>query len=86
MKKYLKRAWRITSFALGAGIVFVTAGAIGGMSPLHAGFVGALGAILVVITALAFEFASRGEVSDQSFDDAINTGIQKVKADVEKKK
>ena len=86
MNKYLKRAWRILSFALGAGIVFVTAGAIGGMTPLHAGFVGALGAVLVIVTAIAFEFASRGEVSDEKFDDAINTGIQKIKADTEKKK
>jgi hypothetical protein len=85
MKKYLKRAARVAAFGLGAGIVFVTAGAIGGMSPLNAGFVGALGAILVVVVAISFEFASKGEVSDDAFNEAIQTGIQKVKADTDKK-
>jgi uncharacterized membrane protein YkgB len=85
MKRYLKRAARILAFGLGAGIVFITAGAIGGMSPLNAGFVGALGAVLVVIVAISFEYASKGHVSDGAFDEAINSGIQKVKADTEKK-
>jgi hypothetical protein len=85
MKKQIKRLLRILAFGLGAGIVFVTAGAIGGITPLHAGLIGALGAILVVIVAISFEYASKGEVSDQSFDDAIQTGIQKVKADTTKK-
>jgi hypothetical protein len=86
MNKYIKRALRILAFGLGAGIVFVTAGALGGMSPLHAGLVGALGAVLVVVVSLSFEFASRGEVTDDAFNEAINTGIQKVKSDTEKKK
>lgn len=85
MKKQIKRLLRILAFGLGAGIVFVTAGAIGGISPLHAGLIGALGAILVVIVAISFEYASKGAVSDESFDDAIQTGIQKVKADTTKK-
>jgi uncharacterized membrane protein YkgB len=85
MKKQIKRLLRILAFGLGAGIVFVTAGAIGGITPLHAGLIGALGAILVVIVAISFEYASKGSVSDQSFDEAIQTGIQKVKADTTKK-
>ena len=86
MKKQLKRLLRVGSFGLGAGIVFVTAGAIGGISPLHAGAIGGLGAVLVVIVAISFEYAAKGEVSDDAFDEAINTGIQKVKADTAKKK
>ena len=85
MKKYVKRAARIAAFGLGAGIVFITAGSIGGMSPLNAGLVGALGSVLVVVVAISFEFASKGHVSDDAFNEAINTGIQKVKADTTKK-
>jgi uncharacterized membrane protein YkgB len=74
------------AFGLGAGIVFVTAGAIGGISPLHAGLIGGLGAVLVVVVAISFEYASKGHVSDDAFDEAIASGIQKVKADTDKKK
>ena len=85
MKKQVKRLLRILAFGFGAGIVFVTAGAIGGISPLHAGLIGALGAVLVVIVAISFEYASKGAVTDDAFDEAIQTGIQKVKADTNKK-
>ena len=85
MKKQLKRLLRVGSFGLGAGIVFVTAGAIGGISPLHAGLIGGLGAVLVVVVAISFEYAAKGRVTDEAFDEAINTGIQKVKADTAKK-
>ena len=85
MKRQLKRASRIAAFGLGAGIVFITAGSITGMTPLMAGLTGGIGAVLVVVVALSFEYASKGHVSDDSFNEAINTGIQKVKADTEKK-
>ena len=85
MKKQIKRVLRILAFGLGAGIVFVTAGAIGGISPLHAGLIGALGAVLVVIVAVSFEYAAKGSVTDEAFDEAIQSGIQKVKADTTKK-
>lgn len=86
MKKQLKRALRIGAFAIGSGIVFIAAGAIGGMNPLDAALIGASGAVMVLAVAILFEYASKGHVSDQAFDDAINTGIQKVKSDTEKKK
>lgn len=85
MNKQLKRLLRVLAFGLGAGIVFVTAGAIGGISPLHAGLIGGLGAVLVVVVAISFEYAAKGRVTDEAFDEAINTGIQKVKADTAKK-
>ena len=85
MKKQIKRLLRVGAFGLGAGIVFVTAGAIGGITPLHAGLIGGLGAVLVVIVAISFEYAAKGHVTDEAFDEAINTGIQKVKADTDKK-
>jgi len=86
MKKQIKRLLRVLAFGLGAGIVFVTAGAIGGITPLHAGLIGGLGAVLVVVVAISFEYAAKGSVTDDAFDEAIQTGIQKVKADTEKKK
>lgn len=86
MNKHVKRLLRMLAFGLGAGIVFVTAGAIGGISPLHAGLIGGLGAVLVVVVAISFEYASKGHVSDDAFDEAIASGIQKVKADTDKKK
>ena len=86
MKKQIKRLLRILAFGLGAGIVFVTAGAIGGITPLHAGLIGGLGAVLVVVVAISFEYAAKGSVTDDAFDEAIQTGIQKVKADTDKKK
>jgi uncharacterized membrane protein YkgB len=85
MKKQIKRVLRILAFGLGAGIVFVTAGAIGGISPLQAGLIGGLGAVLVVIVAVSFEYAAKGSVTDEAFDEAIQSGIQKVKADTTKK-
>jgi hypothetical protein len=41
---------------------------------------------MVIAVAILFEYAGKGQVTDEAFDDAINTGIQKVKADTEKKK
>lgn len=86
MKKQLKRALRVGAFAIGSGIVFIAAGSVGGMSPLDAAIIGATGAVMVIAVAILFEYASKGHVTDEAFDDAINTGIQKVKADTEKKK
>jgi hypothetical protein len=86
MNKHIKRALRVLAFAIGFGIVFIAAGSIGGMSALDAALIGATGAIMVIAVAILFEYAGKGQVTDEAFDDAINTGIQKVKADTEKKK
>jgi hypothetical protein len=86
MNKHIKRALRVLAFAIGSGIVFIAAGSIGGMSALDAALIGATGAIMVIAVAILFEYAGKGQVTDEAFDDAINTGIQKVKADTEKKK
>lgn len=85
MKKHIKRALRILAFAVGSGIVFIAAGSVGGMSPLDAAIIGATGAMMVIGVAILFEYAGKGQVSDEAFDEAINTGIQKVKADTDKK-
>jgi hypothetical protein len=85
INKHIKRALRILAFGAGSGIVFIAAGSIGGMPPLEAALIGANGAIMVIAVAILFEYASKGKVSDEAFDDAINTGIQKVKADTTKK-
>ncbi len=86
MKKHINRALRVLAFAVGSGIVFIAAGSVGGMSPFDAALIGATGAIMVIAVAILFEYAGKGGVSDEAFDDAINTGIQKVKADTDKKK
>lgn len=85
MKRQLKRGLRILAFAAGSGIVFIAAGSVGGMSPLDAAIIGATGAMMVIAVAILFEYAGKGHVTDDAFDEAINTGIQKVKADTEKK-
>jgi len=85
MNKHIKRALRVLAFAIGSGIVFIAAGSVGGMSPLDAAIIGATGAMMVITVAILFEYAGKGQVTDEAFDDAINTGIQKVKADTEKK-
>ena len=86
MKKHIKRALRVLAFAVGSGLVFIAAGSVGGMSPFNAALIGATGAIMVIAVAILFEYAGKGQVTDEAFDDAINTGIQKVKADTDKKK
>jgi hypothetical protein len=86
MNKHIKRVLRVLAFAVGSGIVFIAAGSVGGMSPFDAAFIGATGAIMVIAVAVLFEYAGKGQVTDEAFDEAINTGIQKVKADTEKKK
>jgi hypothetical protein len=86
MNKHIKRVLRVLAFAVGSGIVFIAAGSVGGMSPFDAALIGATGAIMVIAVAILFEYAGKGQVTDEAFDDAINTGIQKVKADTDKKK
>lgn len=86
MNKHIKRVLRVLAFAVGSGIVFIAAGSVGGMSPFDAALIGATGAIMVIAVAVLFEYAGKGQVSDEAFDEAINTGIQKVKADTEKNK
>ncbi len=86
MNKHIKRALRVLAFAIGSGIVFIAAGSVGGMSPLDAAIIGATGAMMVITVAILFEYAGKGQVTDEAFDEAINTGIQKVKADTESKK
>jgi hypothetical protein len=86
MNKHIKRVLRVLAFAIGSGIVFIAAGSVGGMSPFDAALIGATGAIMVIAVAILFEYAGKGQVTDEAFDEAINTGIQKVKADTDKKK
>jgi hypothetical protein len=86
MKKQIKRLLRISAFAIGSGIVLLAAGSIGGMSPIDAAILGGTAAIMIIAVPLLFEYASKGQVTDEAFDKAINTGIQQVKADTEKKK
>ena len=73
--KPVRRLFRVLAFALGTGLSFMGAGNVFGIGALESALFGALGAIIGLISALAFGFASKGEVPDQDFDRAINDAL-----------
>jgi len=79
-----KRYKRIGAFALGAGIAFMGAGSLYGYTALDSAAFGATGAILGLLMALSFNYAGKGEVSDQDFDGAMNDAIQSVNSKTKK--
>jgi hypothetical protein len=86
--KVAKRVYRAAAFTLGTGIAFLGAGSIQGYSALESARFGATGALLGLIGALAFIYASKAEVTDKDFDQTINSAIETVNsktADKDKK-
>lgn len=73
-----KRVYRAAAFTLGTGIAFLGAGSIQGYSALESARFGATGALLGLIGALAFIYASKGDVPDKDFDATINSAIESV--------
>ena len=73
-----KRIYRAAAFTLGTGIAFLGAGSIQGYSALESARFGATGALLGLIGALAFIYASKAEVTDKDFDSTINSAIESV--------
>lgn len=73
-----KRVYRAAAFTLGTGIAFLGAGSIQGYSALESARFGATGALLGLIGALAFIYASKGSVPEQDFDKTINSAIETV--------
>lgn len=73
-----KRVYRAAAFTLGTGIAFLGAGSIQGYSALESARFGATGALLGLIGALAFIYASKGDVTDQDYDATINSAIESV--------
>lgn len=83
--KLAKRIARVAAFALGAGIAFLGAGNIQGLSALESARFGATGAVLGLIMALSFIFAGKSEIEDEDFDQAINSAIENVSSKTKKK-
>jgi hypothetical protein len=73
-----KRIYRAAAFTLGTGIAFLGAGSIQGYSALESARFGATGALLGLIGALAFIYASKAEVTNEDFDKTINSAIETV--------
>lgn len=73
-----KRVYRAAAFTLGTGIAFLGAGSIQGYSALESARFGATGALLGLIGALAFIYASKAEVTNEDFDKTINSAIESV--------
>jgi hypothetical protein len=76
--KTAKRVYRAAAFTLGTGIAFLGAGSIQGYTALESARFGATGALLGLIGALAFIYASKSEVTDKDFDQTINSAIETV--------
>lgn len=73
-----KRVYRAFWFTIGTGIAFLGAGSIQGYSALESARFGATGALLGLIGALAFIYASKAEISDKDYDSTINSAIESV--------
>lgn len=84
--KHIKRALRITAFALATGLAFMGAGNVWGIDALTSALFGATGAVIGLVAALLFLYAGKGEVPDEEFDSAINSSIESVRSQTEKKK
>lgn len=85
-KQIVSRALRVAAFALGAGIAGLGAGSIIGLSAVQSALFGALLAVVGLIGALSFIFAVKGEVPEEDFNNAINSAVETVRSNTEKKK
>lgn len=63
---------------MGAGNVF-------GISAIQSAAFGAVGAVLGLIATLLFTYASKANVPDEDFNQAINKAIESVQSDTPKK-
>jgi hypothetical protein len=86
MKKTLKRAWRIFSFTLGAGLAGLGAGNLWELNIIQSIGMGATVALIALVIALSFTHAGKGKVSEEDFDAAINSAIETVKSSTNNQK
>jgi len=75
---------RIGAFAVGAGIAFLGAGSIQGLQPLESAQFGATGDVLGLAMAHLFNYAGKGNVPDDDFDNSINSAIETVNSKTKK--
>lgn len=86
MKRQLKRAWRIFSFTVGAGLLGLGAGNLWELNIIQSIGMGATVALIALIVALSFTHAGKGKVTDEDFDTAINSAIETVKSSTNNQK
>lgn len=86
MKKQLKRAWRITSFTIGTGLLGIGAGSVWGLGAIESAGLGATLALLGLAAVLFLTHAAKGKVTDADFDTAINSAIETVKSGTKNEK
>jgi hypothetical protein len=80
MKNIIARILRIASFALGAGIAGLGAGAAIGLTVAQSALMGSLTGVLGIFGALAFIYAGKGAVDEQDFNATINSAIETAQA------
>ena len=85
MKHWITRALRVLAFALATGIAFMGAGNVFGISAIQSAAFGAVGAVLGLVATLLFTYASKAQVPDEDFNQAINKAIESVQSDTPKK-
>lgn len=84
--KQIKRAQRILSFGLAAGILSPGAGNWMGIPALESAVFGAIIVLSSLVAALLLTYAGKGEVSDSDFNAHINDAIQNMKSQDKKDK
>lgn len=85
MKHWISRSLRVLAFALATGIAFMGAGNVFGISAVQSAAFGAVGAVLGLVATLLFTYASKAQVPDDDFNQAINKAIESVQSDTPKK-
>lgn len=85
MKHWITRGLRVLAFALATGIAFMGAGNVFGISAVQSAAFGAVGAVLGLVATLLFTYASKANVPDEDFNNAINKAIESVQSDTPKK-
>lgn len=85
MKHWITRTLRVVAFALATGIAFMGAGNVFGISAIQSAAFGAVGAVLGLVATLLFTYASKAQVPDEDFNQAINKAIESVQSDTPKK-
>jgi len=85
MKHWITRGLRVLAFALATGIAFMGAGNVFGISAVQSAAFGAVGAVLGLVATLLFTYASKANVPDEDFNQAINKAIESVQSDTPKK-
>lgn len=83
-RRNVRRVLRIGAFTLGTGLAFLGAGNIWDLGPIVSAGIGATGALIALTASLFFIFAVDDGVSDEKFDNAINSAVESVRSKTDK--